>query len=144
MHKDKIKLIFLAILTITVLLTVALYGFKMAIKQELNPGNLIALIIPLIIMGFMAFLIFRRYKDIKTGLVVEDERSKKVMTKAAAQSFYISLYWLLIISWLEPFFAKIANLDRLDASQAISGGIGGMAIIFFISWFYNNKKGELI
>jgi hypothetical protein len=92
----------------------------------------------------MAFFILRRYKDIKQGMPFEDERSKKVMTSAAAHSFFISLYWLLIISMFESFFAKMFGTEKLDASQTVGGGIAGMAIIFLICWFYYEKKGKLI
>ena len=76
MQKDKFRLFLIAIGTITLLASAALFGFIMISKQEINPGNFIVLTIPLIIIIFMAFFIFRRYKDVKEGMPLEDERSK--------------------------------------------------------------------
>jgi len=144
MKNDKFRLFLITTITIIVLASAALYDYMMTAKNEFNFGNLIPLLIPLLIIVFMAFFILRRYKDIKQGQPLEDERSKKVMNQAAAKSFYISLYWLLAISWFESVFAKMFGLDKLDASQTVGGGIAGMAIIFFVCWFYYNKKGKLI
>lgn len=141
MQKDKRRLVLLAIVTISVLATAGLYGYTTIAKKGLQFGNLLALTIPLLVVFFMAFFIIRRYKDIKQGMPFEDERSKKVIALAAAKSFYFALYWLLAISWFEEFFAsKLFSGETLTASQTVGGGIAGMAIAFFIFWFYYNKK----
>jgi len=143
MKKDKTRLILMAVLTITLLIGAVLYGFTMTESEKANPGNIISFLIPLILVIFMVFFIWRRYKDIKEGMPLEDERSKKVITQAAAKSFYFSLYWLLAISWFESFFAdKLFGLEKLDAGQVIGGGIAGMAIFFFAFWFYYDRKGK--
>ncbi|HJX45997.1 MAG TPA: DUF2178 domain-containing protein [Patescibacteria group bacterium] len=145
MKNDKFRLIIIAILTITVLAIAVLYTFESIIMKEKNLGALIPFLIPVIIVVFMVFFIKRRYKDVKEGMPMEDERSKKVITQAAAKSFYFSLYWLLAISWFEPFFARVLfGGEKLDAGQTVGGGIAGMAIFFFIFWLYYDKKGKLI
>lgn len=145
MKKDKIRLLLISAGTILLLGSISLYAFMAAFKKEINLGSLMPVLVPLIIIIFMAFFIVRRYKDMKSGLPFEDERSKKVMTNAAAKSFYVSLYWLLSISWLEPLFAKILfNGQKLDASQTVGGAIAGMAILFFAFWIYYDRKGKLL
>jgi len=145
MKKDKFRLIVMAILAILVLATAILY-FSAAISgKETNSGTLIPFLIPVILVVFMIFFIKRRYKDIKEGMPTEDERSKKVIIQASAASFQFSLYWLLAISWFEPFFAKVLfGGEKLDAGQTVGGAIAGMAIFFFVFWFYYDKKGKLI
>ena len=141
----KRKLILTAILTITLIEGIALYAFFALSDGDYNIGTIISIIIPLIIIVFMFFFIVRRYKDIKSGLPLEDERSRKVITMAAAKSFYVSLYWLLAISWFDDLFAeKLFGIDRLTASQAIGGGIAGMALLFFGFWIYYDKRGKLV
>ena len=145
MKKDKTKLFLVAFITIAVLVTALVYGFIVTIKGDITIGSMIPLFIPLIVIFFMTFFIIRRYRDIKQGVPFEDERSKKVMTLAAAKAFYVSLYWLLAISWFESLFAeKLFNGEYLDASQTVGGGIAGMALFFFIFWFYYNRKAELV
>jgi uncharacterized membrane protein len=142
MKNDKFRLTVMAILTILVLGTAILYFIS---KKETNSGALIPFLIPVIIVVFIVFFIKKRFIDIKEGMPVEDERSKKVVIHASAASFQFSLYWLLAISWFEPFFAKVLfGEERLDAGQTVGGAIAGMAILFLIFWFYYDKKGKLI
>jgi len=144
MRKDKARLILMS-LVITILFgTILLYGFTVVSKGEMNTGSILPFAITLIITIFMVFFVVRRFRDIKQGMPLEDERSKQVITHAAAKTFYVSLYWLLAISWFEPFFAKtLFQAEKLDAGQTVGGAIGGMAILFFIFWIYYNQKGQL-
>ncbi len=145
MNKDKFRLILMAAITIALLTTISLYGYMVISKKEVDLGSSIAFIIPFLIVFFMVFFIVRRYKDVKEGMPLEDERSRKVMTQAAAKSFYVSLYWLLFISWFESFFARtLFGLEHLTASSTVGGGIAGMAVAFFIFWIYYNRKGKLV
>jgi hypothetical protein len=142
MQRNKTKLFLMAVLSFTLLLTIAAYGFFALKKDGIDFGNVIGFVVPLLVVIFMAFFLVRRYRDVKQGQPMEDERSRKVMNAAAAKSFYISLYWLLAISWFESLFAeKLFGSAHLDASQTVGGGIAGMAIIFFLAWFYYQKKG---
>ncbi len=145
MKNDKFRIILMAVITFLLLATISVYGFQVISKKGINLGSSIAFVIPLLVIIFMLFFITRRYRDINQGMPLEDERSKKVVTQAAANSFYFSLYWLLVISWFEPFFARVLfGGEKLDASQTVGGGIAGMAIFFFIFWFYYDKKGKLV
>ena len=144
MKSDKYRLFLIAVLTFTLLIGVILYVFTMTDKERANPGSMISLLIPLILVVFMVFFITRRYRDIKQGIPFEDERSKKVTTRAAAMSFYVSLYWLLFISFFESSFARMFGVEHLDAGQTVGGGIAGMAILFFVFWIYYDRKGKLI
>jgi uncharacterized membrane protein len=144
MKKDKFRIILMIIVTSLVLVTSLLYGTETILKDKTSPGNFIAFIIPLLVVIFMVFLIEHRYRDIKEGMPLEDERSRKVTNRAAATTFYISLYWLMFISFFEAFFARLSGAERLDAGQTTGIGIAGMAIIFIISWFYYNYKGKLL
>lgn len=144
MQKDKKRLMLLTVLTITFVAGVALFGFEAFSRGELDTENLFSMAIPLMLAGFMVVFIFRRFKDVKQGMPLEDERSKKVMTQAAAKAFFVSLYWLLVISWLEGFFArKLFGTEQLDAGQTVSVGIVGMAVFIAAFWFYYSRKGRL-
>ncbi|MFA6255396.1 MAG: hypothetical protein WC675_05215 [Patescibacteria group bacterium] len=143
MKKDKIRLILIATGTILLLTTAILYSLMIAQKEKINLGNLIPLIIPLLIIIFMAFFIIRRYKGIKSGMPLEDEYSKKVMLKASSVSYYLTLYWLLFIGWFEEPIANLFGLQHLDAGQTTGAGIVGMAIFLFALWFYYSKKPNL-
>lgn len=144
MNKDKKKLILIAIVTVMFLLGVIASGYFDLSNNLLDSKGTLFYIVPLLLVVFMIFFITRRYKDVKSGMPLEDERSKQVMLKAAAFSFQATLYWLLAISMFEPVFAKILfGVNTLDASQTVGGAITGMAFFFFVSWIYYDKNGKL-
>lgn len=142
MKKDKIHLFVLAALTVTLFGGLGLYVLQIPVG-DLGAGEVFTILLPLTIVLFMIVFITKRYKDVKAGMPLEDERSKRVMTKAAAVSFYATLYWLLFISWFEEPIARLVDLERLDAGQTVGGAILGMAITFAISWAYYHNKGKL-
>ena len=96
MKKDKLRLILMTMATGLVAATIALYAYQVVSKGEITIGGSIAFLIPFLIIFFMIFFIVSRYKDVKAGMPLEDERSKKVMNRAAAMSFYVTLYWLIL------------------------------------------------
>jgi len=124
--------------------TGVLYLAEVIRGEALRFGNGTPLILLLIIVIFMIFFIKHRSRDINADLPMEDERSKKVMTQAAAMGFYVTMYWLLAISFFESFFARMFGVVKLDAGQVVGGGIAGMSIIFIIAWFYYQSKGRLL
>jgi len=141
MHKDKKRLFFMGLLSTIVFLTVILLAIMEIKNGKITFGSIFSIIIPLILIVFMVFFITRKYRDLKQGMPLEDERSEKVINQAAKSSFYVTLYWLLAISFFENFFAGLIGQETLEASQVTGGGIAGMAIMFFAFWLYYNKKG---
>lgn len=138
MKKDNVRLSIMAIITILVLVTSLFYGAE-SFKQGVSLGSALSLSAPLLVVAMMGYFIFSRYRDIKQGMPLEDERSKKVLTNAAATSFYVSLYWLLALAFISEKYSSFSP----DPSTVIDVGVGGMGLIFFISWFYQEKKGRL-
>ena len=108
------------------------------IKEKNLPQSASVIIIAIIIL--IGFVIFgaRRMKSVKAGLPLEDERSRKVMARAMAQAYLISIYWLLALMWLSSDYRP-----DMPAHAALGMGIGGMAVIFFICWAWYNKKGDV-
>ena len=142
MKKDKFRLFIMAAITIALLYIIFLFFFPMPV-EDLNIGEILTIVIPLVLIVFVVFFVVRRYRDIKAGMPLEDERSKKVMTKTAAMSFYTTLYWLLFISWLKGPIARMLGLEYLDAGQTAAVAILGIAVAFFGFWLYYNKKSKL-
>ena len=132
----------MAVITIALLYIIFLFFFPIPV-ENLNIGGILTIVIPLVLIVFMVFFVGRRYRDIKTGMPLEDERSKKVMTKTAAMSFYTTLYWLLFISLFKDPIARMVDLEYLDVGQTVAFAILGMAVAFFGFWIYYNKKGKL-
>ena len=64
----------------------------------------------------------------------EDELSKKILQKAAAKSFYVSLYLWLVVSY-------VTDGKDLEIGSVIGTGIVGMALVFLISWLVVKYQG---
>ncbi|MBW2975800.1 hypothetical protein KY366_08845 [Candidatus Woesearchaeota archaeon] len=126
------KLVVGILVAATLLLFAVMYG----IKQDNILGALLMVIIALTIAVFFVAYTVRELKSVKKGLPVEDERSRKVMNLAFAKAYLISIWYLLILSWL----ADSSLIRFRDASQALGMGILGMAILFGLCWLYYNRK----
>ena len=92
--------------------------------------NILSMIEPVIVVFVVSFAIvlgIRRLKSLRKNEPTEDELSKKIMTRASSLSYYISLYFWLILLY---FSDRIS----LDTNSIIGNGIVGMAVIFVLSW----------
>jgi len=85
-------------------------------------------------VGYGLFFGYKRLTSVKRGEPVEDELSKKVVQKAAALSYFISLYLWVFMIWLKDRVA-------LDTEELLGSGILAMAVIFGISWVVINFRG---
>lgn len=132
--RDRIRLIAIVIISLLVIVTGALFSYG-SFRNGGLVGGILGIIIALIILTF-AIIVFRRgNRDLREGYPLKDERSRKVLEKASSLSFYISLYLLLLIGFLSDDLIPFR-----DVSQATSVAVGGMAILFLISWIYYNRK----
>lgn len=128
---NKIKAVFIFLLAIVVAGSLLIYAFTSG-----NFGYSFVLVaIAAILLIFFGLFALRRYKDAVKGMPFEDERSRRVMEKAAAKSFYVTLYVLLTIGILSEDLIKFR-----DVSQATGAAIGIMAILLFAFWAYYNRK----
>jgi hypothetical protein len=88
----------------------------------------------IIVVGFAIFLAVGRARSSARKEPPEDELSKKIMLKASALSYYISIYW-----WL--FLMYISDRVKWESHTLVGAGILGMAIIFLLSWLWTKFFG---
>ena len=136
--KDKTRVVLAGVIAALVI-----FGSLLLIVALLDEGENMQLVLPIgivvIIVLFMVPFVKRRWFDVRKGFPSEDERSKKVMTNASSRAYYVSLYWLLAIS----FSVEVLEIVELDVGQAIGTGIVGMAVLFGIFFLYYNGKGDV-
>ena len=97
-------------------------------------GDLFQFVIIGRLIIFALYLGLGRLGSERRGQPAEDELSKKVLQKAAATAFYVSLYMWLIVSYL-------SDSRDLPTHTWVGIGITGMALLFAGSWIYHNIKG---
>ncbi len=128
---SKIKSVFLILLAVIVAGSLLMYAFS-----SKNMGySVILMILAASLVVFFGLFALRRYKDAGKGIPFEDERSKRVMEKAATKGFYLTLYVLLAVGWLSE-----GTIQFRDVSQATGAVIGIMVIVFFAFWAYYNRR----
>lgn len=88
----------------------------------------------LLLVVFGLYFAVRHIRSARKGEPAEDELSKHLMQRAAATSFYVSLYLWLGISY-------VSETSSLPTHSIIGGGILAMAVTFLISWIYYKIKG---
>ena len=88
----------------------------------------------LVFFTISIYLWYGRIKRKKQGFPEDDEMSKKIAQKAAAISYYISLFLWLVLIYLH-------NKIIIDIQYLFTIGIIGMAVIFVLCWVIFNFKG---
>ncbi|MDY6932180.1 MAG: hypothetical protein SVJ22_09735 [Halobacteriota archaeon] len=93
---------------------------------------------------FSSFIVIKRAKDLKSGLPVEDELSRKVSHKAGAHAWISSIWIAVALVWYNTFFVDNFNVPELATEQALGAVILSSGMIFFVLAFYYNRRGEKI
>jgi peptidoglycan/LPS O-acetylase OafA/YrhL len=115
-----------------VLASTALWFFKT--EKSVTPPEVLTFGIIIVLVGFGLYFAYMRFTDARRDEPPEDELSKRMLQKAAAWSYYISLYMWVFMIWLK---------DRvtLDTEQVLGAGILSMAVIFFLCWVVIRFRG---
>jgi peptidoglycan/LPS O-acetylase OafA/YrhL len=129
--KSKTALIILVIGTVTMSLGMWAYY---SLEGSLQGKDMLLFGVLIVVAVFGIYIGLRRVMSERRGEPGEDELSRRIMQKAGASSFYISLYFWLALSYF------ISDRDTAPET-AIGLGIAGMALIFAFSWMYHRFKG---
>lgn len=89
-------------------------------------------VVLLFILGI--YFAVQRIISREKGLPEDDELSKRITQKAAAISFYISLFLWLVLLYIQ-------GSTDIDMSVLFSYGFIGMALTFVLSWSLLNSNG---
>lgn len=77
---------------------------------------------------------YKRMQSKKEGFPEDDEMSRKIIQKAAANSFYLSLF-------LWPLLIFLQGWQGSESRIFFGYGMAGMALIFMLNWFFYQKRG---
>ena len=127
MKKSGLVFLVAILVVVSTILWIAKSGALAGI-DVLQIGVIAILVILAVVFGY------RRLTSERRGEPVEDELSKKVMMKASAWAYFISLYMWVFMIWLK---------DRVtfDTEQLLGTGILAMAVIWALCWLVVYWKG---
>jgi hypothetical protein len=119
------RTIIIFVIAAMVLFTLILWALNAKLSGNIQEILMIA--ISIIVVGFAVYIGLVRVKNSMRKEPLEDELSRKVMTKASSLSYYISIYlWLFIM--------YISDRTTMHTHTLVGAGILGMAVIFFLCW----------
>lgn len=121
----------IAVAVLAVLVAVTMLFWMLNSEGSVNTRQFLIIAVQIVVLGFAVVFIYKRWKSAREKLPAEDEMSRKIRQRAAATSYYVSIYlWLALM-----FFDEKIKLER---HTLIGAGILGMAVIFALSWLYHN------
>jgi len=131
------KRIFIGMVTVLVLLlsTIVLWSIQ-AYRRSGNAIREIGLqgVILLLVLIFMIPVLKSSWDNIRVGLPLKDERSKKITVLAGYYAFLVSIYlWLGIMSF-EKYFT---------VNSAAAAAILGSAVTFGVAYIILNRRPKL-
>ena len=119
------KLIILAVILLLLVTTILFWISGSDMTWDFQSVIMLAGL--LIVLGFAVFIGVQRARSIHKKEPTDDEFTRKIMTRASSLSFYISIYFWLVMAY-------ISDKVDLETHTLINAGILGMALIFFFSW----------
>lgn len=111
---------------ISVLVLLAMWWYNSG-QKLVSVSDFLQFAILILLVIFGLYMGWRQLRSVKRGEPAEDELSKRMLRKAAATSYYLSLYWWVVILYIN-------NRSQADADVLIGYGIVGMAVIFAVCW----------
>jgi len=132
-NQDKNKLVMIGVVVLLVVLTLGAWAIT-SNKHGQVGIPIVAIIIGIFAIVITAMYIRNRFSDAEKGMPIVDERGKKVMLVAAAKAYILSIWFLLILSFLSD-----EVIHFRDPSQALGAGIIGMALLLGITWLWYRR-----
>lgn len=121
------RTILIILVALLVLISSLLWIFMS--RGNIGKGEVLQFGIIILLVLFALYIVYERIAGIKRGQPAEDELSKSLLQKAAASSYYISLY-------LWVFMIYLKDRVEMDTELMLGSGILGMGIVFALSWLY--------
>ena len=132
------------IIIMTLVGILVLFGviFYILGSSNLDLGDFILIIIPIILVIGVMIIIRDKIKNLQAGLPSEDERAKKLNWKAGAYSYFATIWISVGLMWYN-IFAENLDLPILNVGQVIAAIILLSGLCFFGFSFYFMRKGDV-
>ena len=119
------------------LAVVVTMGFYTA-NAEMNLAEIFMILTIITIIGFAAYVMYNKLKAEKRGLPPSDELAKKVSWKAGYYTWIFTIWLAVATQWFDFF-----GLPELLARHVVALIVLGSGMMFFISYFWFNRKGDV-
>ena len=104
------------------------------------PWSIVGIIIPVLIVLIGVILVWRLYKDRKSGFPSADERTQRITGKAALWALLIGNYFTLALMFMLIFGRELYDLQNVDAGYLLISTLLVSSISFLVlSWVFSRK-----
>jgi hypothetical protein len=104
------------------------------------PLTSIGIVVVIVLVGII--LVWKIYKDRKSGFPSGDERTRRIMGKAATFALYIGWYFTLALMFMLIFGRELYNLQNVDAGYLLLATLFVSAISYLILCWVFGRKGD--
>jgi hypothetical protein len=133
--KEKLTIVLGIGITTLVVITLAFYAFA---KNSIELFDIISIPIIVIIILSTSYIVYDKWKNIKSGLPTKDERLKQAAYKAGYYGFISAIWSAVGSNWL-----SIILFDQdLRGGLVVAAVVLVSGFVFMLSYFYFSKKGE--
>jgi hypothetical protein len=109
---------------------------------DLLPWPIVGIAIPVLIVLIGILVVWRIYRDRKSGFPSGDERTQRIMGKAATFALYIGWYFTLALMFMLIFGRELYNLQNVDAGYLLLAKLFMSTISFLILCWVFGRKGD--
>lgn len=97
----------------------------------------------LVIVSITSVMLWKKAKDMKAGLPVEDELATKTTWKAGYYTYLFSVWVAVSLLWYNILVPEKFGVPELTAEQVIGIFVLLPGAFFLVSALYFNKKGDV-
>jgi uncharacterized membrane protein len=94
----------------------------------------------IILLGIL--LVWRIYKDRKSGFPMRDERTSKITGRAATYALYIGSYFILAFLFILIIGKEFYGLPEVEAGYPLIAALLVYNVSFIVLRWYLGRKGE--
>ena len=96
-----------------------------------------------LLIALLAVYFFKIRRELKSGYPFHDERTERITGKAAMGTYYVTLFFIVILLFWMIFSTEVPSLPEIDTGYTL---IAVMMVKGFsfgaLSWYYARKEGQ--
>jgi uncharacterized membrane protein len=93
----------------------------------------------IVLLGIL--LVWKIYKDRKSGFPVRDERTTKITGRAATYALYIGSYFIIALLFILIIGKEFYGLPEIDAGYPLIASLLVFNLTFLgLRWYFNRKS----
>jgi hypothetical protein len=109
---------------------------------DLLPWSIVSIVIPVLIVLIGILVVWRIYKDRKSGFPSGDERTQRITGKAATYALYLGSYFTVALMFMLIFGRELYNLQNVDAGYLIIATLLVYNVSFLVFRWVFGRKGD--